>query len=253
MSCTDSSARLFDMACSEVRKWDSSLQESHGFGLILGDPQQVHRRRMLHARTMLAGEAELQRLSASHPAVLMKGLEVAQLYPMPIQRPFRDLDLLVRNARDVWQRYVDFGYRRNPNRRVDIDHHHLPALATPSGAVGIEFHLRPNVPAWARIPTEMIFATAEPSRTGVAGLQRPRDDLHALLLALHCWKGGFGRLRDLLDALLLSNASEVPVEETAAQLGLAGLWRWTLRFADDRLFGHGSSASRASATSRHAR
>ena len=91
----------------------------------------------------------------------------------------------------------------------------------------------------------MIFETAEPSRTGVPGLLRPRDDVHALLVALHGWIGGMRRSRDLLDALLLATVSPVPVEETAAGLGLARFWRWTVRFAEAELQGRTDRATDA--------
>ena len=69
---------------------------------------------------------------------------------------------------------------------------------------------------------------------------RPRDDLHALLLALHCWKGGFSKIRDLLDALLLAAVSERDVAGTAADLGLERMWRWTMRLAESELLGRSS-------------
>ncbi len=177
------------------------------------------------------------------PIIVMKGLEVAMLYPRPVERPFRDLDVLVRDPQVRWDRLVALGYRHNP-RRVGIDHHHLPALADLTGTLGVELHHHPNVPSWAKVPDDLVFATAQPSRTGIDGVLRPRDDVHALLLTLHCWKSGFTRLRDLFDAMLLAAASQVAVEETASALGLRRLWRVSVRLADSTLFGDEARASR---------
>jgi hypothetical protein len=237
---------LFDRVESQVRPWSAMRREQHGFGLLVGDEDEVHDRRRAHARTVLVGETILEELRtrAPGPLVLMKGLEVAQLYPAVTHRPFRDLDLLVTDARATWDRLVAEGYWANPRRPIEIDHHHLPALAGPHRHIGLELHHRPNLPAWATIPTDLILSTAEPSRTDIEGILRPRDDLHALLMAMHGWKGGFTRLRDLFDALLLAAVSEVPVEETAARLGLTRFWRWTSRIAENALLGRSAGPSR---------
>jgi hypothetical protein len=238
---------LFALVGAHVASWPPSAQRRHGFDLLVGDATELARRRRQQARTVLVSEAVLGDLGATGtgPAVLMKGLEVAQLYPAPTHRPFRDVDVLVRDPLSLWEGYVGVGYRPNPRRRVDIDHHHLPALASPYGALGVELHHRPNLPAWARIEAELLFETAEPSRTGIEGVRRPRDDLHALLMAMHGWIGGFGRLRDLFDALLLASASAVPVADTAAELGLRRFWTWTERIAAAELLGQASPLTRA--------
>ena len=188
-------------------------------------------------------------MSARPPGtvVLMKGLEVAQLYPDVVSRPFHDVDLLVTDPQGLWDLHRERGYGTNPNRRADIDHHHLPPLIHPAGHVGLELHHRPNAPGWAPVRPEQVFATAEPSRTPFDGILRPRDDLHALLLALHGWKSGFGRLRDLFDARVLAVVSGRDIEATAAELGLRRLWQWTVRLSDGVLFGQPSRRSQLAA------
>ena len=239
------SAELFQEVAATVRSWSPEKLRVHGFDLIFRGSDSSYLRRQ-HARTVLVGEHLLNELGSLGigPVILMKGLEVAQLYPDPVDRPFRDVDLLVRNAQMVWQHYLDLGYRQDLSHGIDIDHHHLPALADPTGVLGIEFHHRPNLPAWVRLDNHLVFDTAGPSRTGIVGIQRPRDDLHALLMAMHCWKGGFARLRDLLDALLLASVSALPVEETADELGLGRFWRWTVRFAEAELMGRSTFTTR---------
>ncbi|MBA2282231.1 MAG: nucleotidyltransferase family protein [Acidimicrobiia bacterium] len=237
---------LLELVGAHIATWAPVVRQRHGFDLLVGDATELARQRRQQARTVLVSEAVLADLGATGagPVVLMKGLEVAQLYPALTHRPFRDVDVLVRDAPALWQRYVDAGYRPNPRRRVDIDHHHLPALAAPHGPVGVELHHRPNLPAWVQIDAERFFETAQPSRTGIEGVRRPRDDLHALLMAMHGWIGGFARLRDLLDALLLASVSAVPVAETAAELGLRRFWTWTERIAEAELLGRASPLTR---------
>ena len=191
---------LFERLLRTVSTWPPEQRRQHGFDL-LGAHADAQRRRQ-HARTVLVAESVLEEMSARPPGtvVLMKGLEVAQLYPDVVSRPFHDVDLLVTDPQGLWDEHRERGYGTNPNRRADIDHHHLPPLVHPAGHVGLELHHRPNAPGWAPVRPEQVFATAEPSRTPFDGILRPRDDLHALLLALHGWKSGFGRLRDLFDA-----------------------------------------------------
>lgn len=230
---------LFARVQLRLQNWSNDRLALNGFALLIGDDKSLASRRRDHARSVLAAQILLDRLATrdSEPIVLMKGLEVAQLYPTVLARPFRDVDVLLHNPRPAWDGLVAAGYRSDPTRRADIDHHHLPALVDPTGTVGLELHVRPNVPMWGPIPTALLLETAEPSRTGIDGVMRPRDDLHALLLALHCWKGGFTRLRDLLDALLLAEVSERPVEEVARVLNLARFWQTTKGLAAHVLLG----------------
>lgn len=246
MTALGAAVALHDRMLEHVATWPVERREAHGFGLMYGEPDALTVRRRAHARTVLTAESVLIDLSQrSARVVVMKGLEAAQLYASPVRRPFRDLDLLVADPQELWDTYHDLGYRPSDRRRSDIDHHHLPALAAPNGRLGIEFHIRPNVPAWACVPSALVLETAEPSRTGIEGIMRPRDDLHALLMALHCWKGGFTRLRDLFDALLFASQSQVPVDRTAATLGLGRVWRWTVRFAESELLGLSTPLTRA--------
>jgi hypothetical protein len=235
---------LFALLRSHVGSWSSEMQQSHGFELLFGDPERLTRDRRQHARRVLVAQHLLADQIAHHegPIIVMKGLEVAMLYPRPVERPFRDLDLLMRDPQERWDRLVALGYRHNPSR-VGVEHHHLPALADLTGTLGIELHHHPNVPNWANVSLDWVFETAQPSRTGIEGALRPRDDVHALLLTMHCWKGGFTRLRDLFDAMLLAAMSRADVEETASSLGLRRLWRMSVRLADSTLFGDESRAS----------
>lgn len=242
---TLSASELLEVVSAEVASWSPQARRTHGFGLLAPDEQTAHEGRRAQARTLLSAQSTLERLGAAGdgPLVLMKGLEVAQLYPTPLHRPFRDIDILVSDGRRTWDALVKAGHQP-AGQRLDLDHHHLPPLASPSGVLGVDVHVRPNLPGWARLDAQVLLATSQASRTGIEGVHRPRDDLHALLLALHCWKGGFARRRDLLDALLLGASSDIPVSTTAAQLGLAAFWRWTVRFSEALLLGAGDGTTR---------
>lgn len=231
---------------SEIDTWPYVLQATHGFKLMTGDEPDLENRRIAQARTVLVAQNLLEQLgiSDSAPVVLMKGLEIAYLYPNVVERPFRDLDVLVRDPKTLWDTLVSAQYRPTPKHPLDIDHHHLPALEHPAGFLGVDLHHRPNVPGWVSIDPDLIFATAEPSRSGIPGILRPRDDLHALLIALHCWKSGFARLRDLYDALLLEAVSDRPVQDVASELGLARLWTATTQLAHALLLGEHNKATR---------
>lgn len=227
----------------QVAHWPESRRVSHGLDL-LSESAGAGDRRRIQAKVALVSQDILIDLGDTEPDryVLMKGLEVAQLYPSVVQRPSGDVDLLALDPSATWTRLVECGYRQSTWRWDGADHHHLPALEDPLGVVGVELHRRPNAPLWSHISTDLIMSTAEPSRTQIPGILRPRDDLHALLMALHCWKGGFSRMRDLLDAMLLANASRVPVERTARALGLARLWKWSNLIAKQQLLGESTPA-----------
>jgi Uncharacterised nucleotidyltransferase len=237
---------LIELMRRTVGSWPPDRVHRAGFELWVGQPDECSRRRRAHARSILVAETLLSEVCerSEQPVMLMKGLEVAQVYPSPTYRPFRDVDVLIPEPIPLWHDLVSRGFRQNPRRRFDIDHHHLPALVSPYGDVGIELHHRPNVPRWGHIPTDLILKTAEPSRTGIVGLHRPRDDIHALLMAMHCWKGGFVRVRDLFDAVLLASVSPIPVSKTAQSLGLHRFWTWTVRLAESELFETSTRATR---------
>jgi hypothetical protein len=236
---------LLSAVVEHVGQWPAYRRDDHGFGLLCGSAPELAERRRHHARKILLTTATLEQLASrtEEPMVIMKGLEVAQLYSSPLHRPFQDLDLLVLDPERHWHDAVTLGYRPSPYRRMDIDHHHLPPLAHPAGGLGVEFHIRPNVPGWMGLDRALIFDTAVASRLPIANVLRPRDDIHALLLAGHCWKGGFARLRDLLDALLLSSSSGALLNATNYELGLDRFWEWTVKLAEAELLGQSSLRS----------
>ena len=219
--------------------WSRARLVRHGFEHFACSDDRGDMVRREHARVVLASDHVLTEMISdpADPVVLIKGREVAELYTRPIMRHFRDLDVLARRPQALWEKLVERGARQNPTRRGDIEHHHLPALKMPGLPVTVEVHIRVNAPRWMPTPTDLILDCCEPSRTGIEGIARPSDDLHALILAGHAWKAGFSRLRDLLDIALLDAASVRPVETTARELGMLRMWRFTLRLARAEILG----------------
>lgn len=236
----DRLSEVFERVTAVVSTWPEQRRWSHGFGLVVGTDDVAVKARRRHARTVLVGEQILTDLAQHNNGdrvVIFKGREVAALYPRVVMRHFRDLDLLVREPEDSWQWLVDRGFRQNPNRSRDIDHHHLPAVLDPLGQIAVEVHHQVNAPVWARFDSDLVTEECAPSRTGIDGIMRPRDDLHAIVMALHCWKGGFTRLRDLFDSLLLAAVADRDVAETADSMGLGRMWALSVRIAHHHLYG----------------
>ena len=230
---------VFDQVRGHTSTWEPDRLRAAGFGPVFGGDDRARRERREQARTVLLSEELLEGLveDYGHPMVLVKGLEAAMLYPNPTMRHFRDVDVVAGSPLELFRLVRSRGFSQKPNRRSDIDHHHLPPLIEPGGRLAVEVHHRVNTPAWAQIESDVLFSAALASRTGIPGLTRPRDDHHALIMALHYWKSGLTRQRDLLDALLFAAAADRSVEDTAAELGLARVWNITVQLAEYQLLG----------------
>jgi Uncharacterised nucleotidyltransferase len=164
------------------------------------------------------------------PILVLKGPEVAALYPGGTTRPFIDVDLLLPDAVSAQRALLEHGFEEigDPARYRDI--HHLRPLFAPAFALALELHTAPKWLEGVRPPTfESLLERAVPSATGVAGLLAPSRPDHAVLVAVHSWAHEpFRRLGELVDVAALS--WRVPREElagVAAELGVERLWRAT--------------------------
>ncbi|MEE9416838.1 MAG: nucleotidyltransferase family protein [Acidimicrobiales bacterium] len=167
------------------------------------------------------------------PLVLLKGLEVAQLYPEPWQRDYIDIDLLVDDADTADIALREAGYSPLFNLETLPDYHQTAPLARPGSPVTIELHRHPSWPRWNAFPVDELIAQSRPSRTSVDGVMRPRDDHHLLIIAWHFWRDGAHRGRDLVDLHLLRQ--QVPDEvttSTAETWGVTKLWKRTRSLLD---------------------
>lgn len=173
------------------------------------------------------------------PMLLMKGPEVAALYPDATLRPYCDLDLLVRDADTSHRRLVAAGWEEISD---GVSHHH-PALRSPDSMLLLEIHTRPNGPSWTTAHIDELFSSAVPTALAVDGVQTLSPAHHAVLLAAHSWQHEpFRRLLDLIDVAVMSEKVDASVlERTAQQWGLSSVWRATT-LAIDALLGEESTA-----------
>lgn len=199
----------------------------------------------------LAARTVLERVRDAYDGrlLLMKGLEVASLYPDPMDRPFRDLDILVDEPDAAQKCLIDTGFVEFGDRAP----HHLPRLVWPEVPVLIELHSRPKTPPWVpELGAGMIFGRATASRTGIAGLLAPEPAAHALLLAAHGWAHDpLRRLGDVIDiAAMLEEADRSRTTVCAREWEWERLWNVTVAVTD-AVTTDGALAKRLSPWTRH--
>jgi len=178
------------------------------------------------------------------PIVLMKGPEVATLYPGTALRPFGDVDLLVQDADVAHQALLELGLSLDRERPAPDAFHHLTPLRVEYPPLKIEIHRRPNWLPWLPPPSvEELFAAAGPSRLGVVGLSTLAPEHHALTVAVHNWlHGPLLSVGGLLDSALLSRECDPAVLlRTAKRWGVDRIWQTSSRAAEALLLGEGSS------------
>jgi hypothetical protein len=205
----------------------------------------VHRYRST-AREIPAAFAEEERLAALRdlvarplleriasvyggPMILLKGPEVAGLYPQPEMRPFGDLDLLVEDAVAAQRALRAAGFEE---LHLPIAIHHLQPLWSPGLPLPVEIHSRLHwIESMPAPSVRELFDVAEPSRVAVAGIGALPPEHHVLVLAVHSWAHEpLRRLRDIVDiALALSHADSAEVERLARRWELTRLWQTTRR------------------------
>jgi hypothetical protein len=195
----------------------------------------------------LSAVALLKRIReiAAGPLVLLKGPEVAALYP-PNGRRFGDVDVLTPQATDLHRSLLKHGFFEL-DRPFDFrEHHHLTPLRWPVVPLSVEVHLAPNWPRGIEPPPlAEILEAAVPSVVGVEGLLAPRRLHHVLLLAAHAWAHvPLGTLRELLDvAVLAADQNPAELDRVASSWGLARIWRTTQRAIDSLFYGASDPAA----------
>jgi hypothetical protein len=174
----------------------------------------------------------LERTRASYdgPLLLMKGPEVAALYPDPATRSYRDLDLIVPDACEAQAALIAAGFVETGDPRIYEGIHHLRPLQWKSLPLILEIHEQPKWVEWGTVPaTDELLAAGVPSVLGVEGVLTLPPAHHALVLAVHSWAHEpLRRLRDLIDlAALLEIADRGEVEALARRYGVERVWRTT--------------------------
>src|SRR4029450_13299262 len=110
------------------------------------------------------GGCALAGAAVAGPIVLMKGPEVAALWPTPQSRPYSDVDLLVEDAAEAQRALLAAGLRPVGDPGLYVDIHHLRPLLAPGLAVAVEVHDRPKwIDGLGAPPTVGLLAAAVPS------------------------------------------------------------------------------------------
>lgn len=199
-------------------------------------PDLVSEERAAAARAMLARFVLGRARSAYGGAImLMKGPEVAAHYPVPSDRPFSDLDLLVDDAPAAQRALVGAGFIEIGDSAAYAGLQHLPPLIWPGAPLVVEVHGRPSQPFWvAPAPPQSLFSTAVPSAVGVPGVLAPEPAAHAVLLVAHAWADGLlGSVGQLLDvAALLARSDRRLAENFARTWGWRGMWDTSVAVMD---------------------
>jgi hypothetical protein len=186
------------------------------------------------------------------PMVLLKGPEVAALYP-PNGRRFGDVDVLTPDAPALHRALREHGFVEMETPFDHREHHHLVPLRWPMAPMYVEVHSAPNWPEGLSPPSVAeILEAAVPSMVGIDGLSAPSRAHHALLFAAHSWAHEpLKTLRDLIDiAALSSDEDPADLSRGATSWGVGRIWRTTRR-AIDALFFDGSPSAAVRVWARH--
>jgi hypothetical protein len=195
-------------------------------------PEQLRHDDQLAAAVTLTAPLVLERVRSvvAGPIVLMKGPEVAALWPTPQSRPYGDVDLLVEDAAEAQRALLAAGFRPVGDPRLYLDIHHLRPLLAPGLAVAVEVHDRPKwIEGLEAPPTTDLLAAAVPSTVGPQGIQTLPPREHALLLTAHSWAHvPLARISHLLDVALVARLSERnELRALAREWGLERAWAAT--------------------------
>jgi Uncharacterised nucleotidyltransferase len=189
------------------------------------------------ARLTVVPLLERIRASCDGPLVVIKGPELARLYPGQA-RSFVDVDLLVPDAPAVQRSLRAAGFGETGEFYEDA--HHLRPLKWPTLGLNVEVHKHPSWPKRLHPPRfDEILEAARPASAGVDGVLVPDPRQHALLVTAHAWKENpLGTMRDLVDAAAIATtASAAEIDATAADWGLNRIWHATRTTIDSLLEG----------------
>ena len=161
----------------------------------------------------------LECVAAAYPrrAIVLKGPEVAALYPAPGMRNYWDIDLLVEDSEEAHLTLRQAGFEPVGDPALYVGIHHLRPLRPPAMPLPVEIHSRPK---WLADhpppPVTELFDAAIPSITGVDGILTLPPAHHALLLAVHSWAHEpLRRLRDMVDIAAMAERRRSMRDRTA--------------------------------------
>jgi hypothetical protein len=190
---------------------------------------------------MRTGAALVERIRDAYdgPFVLLKGPEVASLYPSRARR-FSDIDLLTSDALAVYRQLLENGFIPAPDERgTPEQHHHLEELRWPTISLRVEVHSTPNwLPSMRPPLVEEIFEAAVPTSLAIDGVTAPHPLHHTLILVSHAWRDEPLRtLRDLVDiAAMAALVDQRDLDRTAAAWNMGRVWQSTWRAIEHLLY-----------------
>jgi hypothetical protein len=167
--------------------------------------------------------------------VVLKGPELARRYPEEGIRPYRDLDLLAAEPREVQQALLADGWQRLRDEDVREDLQHDDPLIVPGLPLPVEVHRRPKWPSWSPGPrAEELLEVAVRAPGAPEGVLVLPLEFHAVLVAVHAWAHRpLRRILDLVDVAVLSpEAVRAEQARIATRWGVGRLWQVTIRAAD---------------------
>ena len=174
----------------------------------------------------------LERVASAfdRPAIVVKGPELAALYPDPALRCYWDVDLLVEDAEEAQRALTSAGFEPFGDPSLYLDLHHLRPLRPSGLLLAVEIHSAPKWIEGRRAPSmNELLAAATPRDGGPTGVLVLPPEHHLLLLAAHSWAHEpLRRLRDIVDmALVAGTADRGETERLARQWGIERLWLTT--------------------------
>jgi putative nucleotidyltransferase-like protein len=232
--------RLIDRAAQleDLRRHGLQLLAGRRWRL-LGRPleAQLLHDEQLAAAVTLTVPIVVERVRAAYDGliVIMKGPEIAGLYPSPRLRPYSDVDLLVDDAERAQRALLAAGFRPVGDPRLYVDIHHLRPVVAPGLAVAVEIHDRPKWPdGLSPPPTEELLARAVPATLPIDGVGTLPAPEHALLLAVHSWAHvPLVRISHLLDVNLMADGVDrAELQALARRWDVPKLWLATATAAE---------------------
>jgi putative nucleotidyltransferase-like protein len=192
---------------------------------------------MLSARPLVARIRD----ACDPPLILLKGPEVANLYPLGGRR-FIDIDILTTDADDVQRSLLRAGFvDAIADEDALEDHHHLPPLRLPALPLAVEVHSHPNWLLNTRRPAlEEILEASIPCSIDVPNVSAPHPRHHAIILAVHAWRHRrpLLYLRDLVDVAAVSSlVARSDLDRQARDWGVERVWKTTSGAMDALFFG----------------
>jgi hypothetical protein len=203
-------------------------------GRIVPPEFMVHER--LAAIAAITAPRVLERIGDAYPrsAIVLKGPEVAALYPAPGMRNYGDIDVLVEEPEAAQSALIEAGFEPVGDPSLYVGTQHMRPLRPPDLPLLVEIHSRPWLSEQGPAHVRELFDTARPSITGVDGMLTLQPSCHVLMLAVHSWSHEPLRgLRDMVEiAAMAEEADRREIERLARRWGVQELWRTTARVID---------------------